>query len=163
MKTAIVYYSMGGNCALVADRIAGATGADVLRIEPKEAYPDRGASKFLRGGASALKKDEPELVPYEFDAANYERVIFGMPVWASRVTPPLRTFIVQNAESLRGKRIAAFVCSSSGSAEKPLARLAELLGIDGFEATASLVDPKDRPSEENEARIAKFVEELSQE
>ena len=160
MKTAIVYYSMGGNCALIADKVAAAIGADAIRIEPMEAYPDRGAAKFLRGGSSALKKDEPELKAYEFDASAYERVILGMPVWASRVTPPLRTFIAQNAETLRRKRIAAFVCSSSGSGEKPLRRLAEALGIEGFEATASFVDPKDRPSEENDRRLARFIEEL---
>ena len=160
MKTAIVYYSMGGNCALIAEKVAAAIGADAIRIEPKEAYPDRGAAKFLRGGSSALKKDEPELKAYEFDASAYDRVIFGMPVWAGRVTPPLRTFIAQNAEALRGKRLAAFACSSSGSAEKPLRRLAEVLGIERFEAEASFIDPKSRPSEENDRRLARFIEEL---
>ena len=160
MKTVIVYYSMGGNCALVCDKVAEAIGADVIRVEPQTAYPDHGAAKFLRGGSSALKKDEPPLKPYEFDADKYDRVIFGMPVWAGRVTPPLRTFIVENAAALAGKRFAAFVCSSSGSGEKPLARLAELLGAESFDATASLVDPKARPSEENDRRIARFCEEL---
>ena len=160
MKTAIVYYSMSGNCALVAEKVAAAIGADVVRIEPVTAYPDRGAAKFLRGGSSALKKDAPPLKPYEFDASGYERVIFGMPVWAGRVTPPLRTFITENAEALRGKRYAAFVCSSSGDGAKPLARLCGLLGVERFEATASLVDPKARPNEENDAKIAQFIEQL---
>lgn len=158
MKTAIVYYSMEGNCALVADKLAEALGADTLRIEPKKAYPDHGAGKFLRGGSSALRKDEPELVPYEFDASGYDRIIFGMPIWAGRVTPPLRTFIKENSEALRGKRFAAFACSSSGNAEKALAKLAELLGVESFEATASLVDPKTRPSAENDKRLAAFIE-----
>ena len=122
----------------------------MLCVEPKEAYPDRGAAKFLRGGSSALKKDAPPLVPYEFDADGYDRVIFGMPVWAGRVTPPIRTFITENAEALRGKRFAAFACSSSGNAVKALERLAELLGVEKFEATASFIDPKTRPSAAND-------------
>ena len=160
MKTVIVYYSMSGNCEMIADKVAEAIGADVLRVEPKVAYPDHGAAKFLRGGASALKKDEPPLAPYEFDAAGYDRVILGMPVWAGRVTPPLRTFVVENADALRGKRIAAFVCSSGGADDKPLERLRELLGIERFEATASFVDPKTRPKEDNVRRLAEFIAEL---
>ena len=160
MKIAVVYYSMSGNCALIADRLAAGLGADTLRIEPVKAYPDRGASKFLTGGASALKKDTPELKPYTFDAAGYDLVVLGMPVWASRVTPPLRTFVEENAEALRGKRIAAFACSSGGGAAKPLARLAELLGVERFAAEASFVDPKVRPSAENDARLEEFIKAL---
>ena len=83
-----------------------------------------------------------------------------MPVWPGRVTPPLRTFVVENADALRGKRIAAFVCSSGGADDKPLERLRELLGIERFEATASFVDPKTRPKEDNVRRLAEFIAEL---
>ncbi len=46
MKKLIVYYSMLGNTEYAANKIAEATGADVLRIAPDKAYPDKGAKKL---------------------------------------------------------------------------------------------------------------------
>ena len=42
MKTAIVYYSMSGNTKYAADKIAEKIEADIIRIEPEKAYPDKG-------------------------------------------------------------------------------------------------------------------------
>ena len=52
MKTAIVYYSMGGNTAYIAARIAKklAANVDVIELTPVKAYPDKGFKKFLWGG-----------------------------------------------------------------------------------------------------------------
>lgn len=51
MRTAIVYYSMSGNTKYVADKIADGIKdsgeADIIKIEPKKAYPDKGAKKFF--------------------------------------------------------------------------------------------------------------------
>lgn len=159
MKTAIVYYSLNGNTEYVAKEIAGKLGAELIRLTPKKAFPDSGFKKFLWGGKSAMMKEKPELEPYEFDAEKYDRVIFGTPVWASRFTPPLRTFIAENADALKGKRFAVFTCFSGGGADKAIARLKELLGAD-FDAELILVDPKDKPSADNAAKIAEFCEKL---
>ena len=159
MKTAIVYFSLNGNTEYVANEIAGKLGADAIKLTPKKAFPDSGFKKFLRGGKSAVMKEKPELEPYEFDAEKYGRVIFGTPVWASRFTPPLRTFIAENADALKGKRFAVFTCFSGGGADKAIARLKELLGAD-FDAELILVDPKDKPSADNAAKIAEFCEKL---
>ena len=70
MSTAVVYYSMLGNSEMVAEHIAGGLGADVIRIEPDKAYPDKGAKKFLWGGRSAVMGEKPILKPYEFDESN---------------------------------------------------------------------------------------------
>ena len=161
MKTAIVYFSLNGNTEFVANEIAAKLGADVIRLTPKKAFPDSGFKKFLWGGKSAVMKEKPELEPYEFDAEKYDRVIFGTPVWASRFTPPIRTFIADNADALKGKRFAAFTCFSGGGADKALARLKELLGAD-LDAELILVDPKDKPSADNAAKIAEFCEKLGE-
>ena len=88
---------MSGNTQYAAEKIAEATGADVLRIAPDKAYPDKGAKKFLWGGKSAVFGDKPKLLPYEFKAEEYDLVILGTPVWASNITPPLRTFVCDKA------------------------------------------------------------------
>lgn len=158
MKTMIVYYSMGGNTEYAAKRIAEELGADLLRIEPKKAYPDSGFRKFLWGGKSAVMAETPELEPYEFDGTAYERVILGFPVWAGNVTPPIRTFLKEN--DLSGKSLAAFACQSGAGAEKAFGKLLAAVGADKLEAELILIDPKDKPSEANEQKIQAFCEKL---
>ena len=156
MNTAIVYYSMSGNTAYTAQKIASALGADLIEIIPEKQYPDKGFKKFFWGGKSAVMADTPKLLPYEFNAEKYDQVIFGFPVWAGNVTPPLRTFIRDNSEGLKGKRFAAFACQSGSGAEKAFGRLSECLGGTALGATLILIDPKNRPKEENEEKIKVF-------
>ena len=154
MKTVIVYYSLEGNTDLAAKKIAEKTGADLLRLEPEKAYPDSGFRKFFWGGKSAVMAETPELRPYAFDPAAYERIIFGFPVWAGNITPPLRTFIKEN--DLNAKRFAVFACESGSGAEKAFAKMKALLGIERFDAEVILIDPKSRPNDKNEKKIDAF-------
>lgn len=160
MKTAIVYYSMSGNTKFVADKIAEKIGADVIRLEPVEAYPDKGIRKFFWGGKSAVMEEKPELVEYEFDAGQYDMIIFGTPVWASNFTPPLRTFIEENRSELEGKKVAVFVCFSGGGADKAIDRLKKCVGVEKLEGELVLVDPLMKVVAENEVRIGEFCEKV---
>ena len=103
MKSLVVYYSMSGNCEMVAEKIKEIAGADVLRVEPEKTFPDSGFKKFFWGGKSAVMGDTPALKPYEFDASLYDTIVIGFPVWASRMAPPLKTFVADNAGALKGK------------------------------------------------------------
>lgn len=159
MKTAIVYYSLEGNTQYTADKIAEILKAscevDIIRIEPEKSYPDKGFKKFFWGGKSAVMAETPTLQPYEFDAEQYDRIIFGTPVWASTFTPPIRTFINENP-TVKEKQIAVFTCFSGGGADKALKKLKEHLGIESFAAELILVDPKTNVKEEDDAKIAEF-------
>ncbi len=160
MRDLIVYYSQGGNTEYAAKALAGALGASLVRLEPQKSYPDKGFLKFFWGGKSAVMAEAPALRPYAFDAGAVDRVIFGFPVWAGTFAPPIRTFLRENNEALRGKRIAAFACQSGSGAERAFRKLCEALGRDGLEAEAVLIDPKDKPSPENEAKLSAFAEKL---
>ncbi|MBO7407913.1 MAG: flavodoxin [Clostridia bacterium] len=156
MKTLIVYYSMSGNCEHVADILAEKLGADTLRVEPEKAFPDSGLKKFLYGGKSAMMGEMPPLVPYETDLAAYDRVIIGFPVWASRPAPPMRTFIRDNLDALKSKRLAVFACQSGNGAKKAIAKLEAQLNIEAFDAELILIDPKARPNGANDTLIEGF-------
>ena len=156
MNTAIVYYSMSGNTTYAAQKIAAELGADLIEIRPEKQYPDKGFRKFFWGGKSAVMAETPKLLPYEFKADKYDQIIFGFPVWAGNMTPPLRTFIRDNLEGLKGKQIAAFACQSGSGAEKAFGKLTDCLGGVSLAATLVLIDPKSRPNEENEKKIAEF-------
>ena len=160
MRTVIVYYSMNGNTALAAEKIAKKLGAELISIEPEKAYPNKGLKKFFHGGRSAMKNETPKLKPYSFNADSFERVILGTPVWASNIAPPLRSFIEENRAALSEKRIAAFVCLSGSGAGKAMEKLKACLGIESLEAELALIDPKDKPQEANAKRIDDFCDAL---
>ena len=154
MKAIVVYYSLEGNTAYAAEKIAAALGADSLRLQPKKAYPDSGFRKFFWGGKSAVMAETPALEPYDFRAEDYDLVVLGFPVWAGNVTPPIRTFVSEHR--LREGQVAAFACESGAGAEKAFAKLTECAGIGRLRETLILIDPKAKPSAENERRIADF-------
>ncbi len=160
MKTAIIYYSMSGNTEYVAKMIAKHIGADIIHIEPEKAYPDSGAKKFIWGGKSAVMGDTPKLKPYDFKADEYDRVVFGFPVWASTFTPPIRTFIEENRDVLKDKKIAAFTCLAGNGGEKALDKLKKFLGISSFDAELILIDPKEKANAENDKKIEEFCSKL---
>lgn len=162
MKTAVVYYSMSGNTAAVAEKLAEALGADRVEIRPEKAYPDRGVRKFLWGGKSAVMAETPNLQPYDFRAEEYDRIVIGFPVWASNIAPPVRTFAQENRDALKDKRIAAFACQSGNGAEKAFRKLAEVLGRDSVSPVLILIDPKAKPKAEKEQRIREFIRELQE-
>ena len=154
MNTLIVYYSHDGNTDAVAKQIADACGFETLRLTPAKAYPESGFRKFFWGGKSAVMAETPALTPYTFDADAYDRIVFGFPVWAGNVTPPIRTFVKE--QDLSGKRIAAFACQSGAGAEKAFGKLKSALGIENLEAELILIDPKDKPDAENDRKIEAF-------
>ena len=159
MKTAIVYFSLSGNTDFAAKKIAETLHADLIRLQPEKAYPDSGFRKFFWGGKSAVMGETPALAGQPFQLADYDCVILGTPVWAGTFAPPLRTLIRANAGKWREKRVAAFVCSGGGPG-KALDKLKTELGIPAFAAALSLIDPKARPSQENERKIAEFCVEV---
>ena len=155
MKTAVVYYSLTGNADFAAKQIAEKLNADLIRLEPEKAYPDSGFRKFFWGGKSAVMGETPALAGQPFQLQDYDCVILGTPVWAGTFAPPLRTLIRANAGKWQDKQMAAFVCSGGGLG-KALDKLKAELGISAFAAELSLIDPKARPSQENERKIAAF-------
>ena len=56
MNTLIVYYSLEGNTAYAAEKIAASIGADTLRLRPKKAYADKAMAKLTK----AISKDSFE-------------------------------------------------------------------------------------------------------
>lgn len=160
MKTAVVYYSLNGNTDMIAKHIAEKIGADTLRIYPVKAYPDKGVKKFLWGGKSAAMKEEPELMSYEINIDEYDRIVIGTPVWAGTFTPPIRSFVKENREALKNKELAVFTCFSGGGADKAIAKLAEFIGVPGFKVSLILVDPLTKPSEANDAKVDAFCKAL---
>ena len=159
MRALIVYYSMSGNTESVARKISERTGAEIIRLEPVKAYPDSGFRKFFWGGKSAVMAEKPELKPYSYEAVRYDIIIFGFPVWAGNITPPIRTFIHENKPD--AIRYAAFACQSGSGAEKAFRKLQDCLGHN-LTKTLILIDPKDKPDPAKDVQIDEFCDSLMQ-
>ena len=159
MKTAILYYSMLGNTAYTAEKMADQLGADLIPLVPKKAFPDSGFKKFFWGGKSALMGEKPELENDRFDLAAYDLVILGGPVWAGTFAPPLRTFIDTHREELLSKHLAVFFCCSGGPG-KVLEKFRSFLNGTQPEQELILIDPKDKPTLDSEEKIRAFCSAL---
>ncbi len=156
MKTAVVYYSLNKNTEFAASEIAMALDADVIQIAPVKQYPAKGVRKFLWGGKGALMGDEPALLPYTFDAEKYDLVVICTPVWASSFAPPIKTFVKENRRALSKKKIAGVACYAGSGADRALEKLKDFMGIRAYEAKLTLIDPKDKPTQEKLAAIREF-------
>ena len=121
MKTAIVYYSFDGNCALVAETlrdILSAQGAvRVFEIKTLDTQKRRGLSKYLWGGAQVWMGKKPGIQRFDFDAAVYDLIVLGAPVWAASPAPPLAAFL--DTAGIRGKRVGLFCCHAGGKGKAP--------------------------------------------
>ena len=112
MKTAVVYYSLDGNCAFVAEQIKTELNAELIQLYTQDDKKRRGFIKILWGGGMVFKRIKPPLKPYTFDPAAYDLIIIGAPVWAGSPAPPIETFL--SGTAINGKKIALFVCHGGG-------------------------------------------------
>lgn len=112
MKTAVIYYSYEGNCALIAELIKNVLGADLIELRTADDKKRQGFSKYLWGGRQVIMKETPSLKPYTVDPEAYDLIIIGTPVWAANPTPALNTFLGE--QRIRNKKIALFCCHAGG-------------------------------------------------
>lgn len=126
MKALVVYYSRTGTTKALADTLAKELGADVEEIV--DLKNRRGIFGFLSAGYSAYRRSLTNIKPPEKDPSAYDTVLLGTPIWASNITPALRTYIVQKKDALKQKRVAFFMTYSGTGLEKAMQSLTDLYG-----------------------------------
>ncbi len=159
MKTLIIFYSLEGNCQLIANEIKKHIQADVLRLIPVKDIKPNGFGKYLWGGRQAVTKIEPELKPYTVDLDLYDTIIIGTPVWAGTYAPALRTFFATN--KIEGKKIALFACYAGGKG-KTFIQLKEHLAGNAFIGEKGFKDPTKQERAAVEVAVQAWVAELSE-
>ena len=130
MKTAVVYYSLGGSTRSFARAEADARGADLIEVRPAKAYNPLTA--FLRGCPAAIRQaavplaDAPDLSPYG-------HVVLMAPVWAGHPAPPFNSMVKLLPA---GTEVEVLLVSSSGQSDKSSAKVRALLMNQGCTVTA---------------------------
>lgn len=148
----VVYYSRTGHTQRLAERIAGALGADL------EAISDRtrrgGVLGFLRSAYEAIRERQPEIAPPTHDPASYAMVIIGTPIWSNSLSSPIRSYLMRHRDALRS---AAFFCTyGSSGGERTFARMAGLSG----HSPASTLAVRGGELERSTAEVERFLAEV---
>ncbi len=121
-KTLVVYFSWSGNLDKMAHWIAEETGGDLIRVTPKEAYPDDYNKTANRAKSEKDKGIRPAINVNltKEQMAEYDTVYFGFPVWWYDLPMPMWTFL--ESYDFSGKTIIPFFShlgSSNGAAALP--------------------------------------------
>ena len=145
MKTAIIYYSLDGNCALVAKTLQEILvappfkgKAELFEIKLMDTKKRSGFSKFLWGVGQMLKRKKPALQPLLVDPAAYDLIVLGTPVWAASPAPALGSFL--DSVTINGKKLALFCCHAGGKG-KIMEKFKALLPGNTFMGEIDFVNP----------------------
>jgi len=141
-KTLIVYHSRTGHTKRVAQALARKLDADIDEI--RIVQPLDGALGYAMCAIEAIAGLAPALRPMHRNAAAYELVLIGTPVWFWSLASPVRSWL----EAHPLKHRVAFFCTMGGSgAQRVFATMAELAGREPVATLALLEKELDGPFE----------------
>ena len=158
MKTAIIYYSYEGNCALVSKIIKDALNADLYEIKTVNEKIRTGFAKYLWGGAQVIYHIKPALKPLSLDLNAYDLVILGTPVWAGSPAPAMISFLSKT--KITGKKLALFCCHGGGMG-KTFGKLKARLSGNTFVGEIDLVYAARKNPDELKQKINDWVKNLN--
>ena len=119
-KTLIAYFSASGVTARAAREMAGAIGADLYEIRPKEAYTSADLNWMDKKSRSTLEmKDEhsrPAIAGRVEDMAPYDTVFVGFPIWWYQAPRIIETFL--ESYDFTGKTVIPFATSGGSDMGK---------------------------------------------
>jgi flavodoxin len=124
MQSLVVYYSRTGRTKNVGDELAKALPGDVEEII--DTVNRAGPVGWLKSGREASGKMLATIQPAKKDAAGYDIVVIGTPVWASNMSSPVRAYLTENKAKF--KNVAFFCTEGNGGSEKAFAGMEELIG-----------------------------------
>ncbi len=120
MKTLVAYFSASGTTKMVANRLAGAIGADIFEIEPKIPYSNQDLDWTNKNSRSSLEMNDrssrPEVAKKVANMEQYDKIFIGFPIWWYVAPTIINSFLEQY--DLSGKTIVPFATSGgSGMGE----------------------------------------------
>ena len=129
MKCAVVYFSWSGNTRFAAETIAKKVGADLFEIKAEAPY-NSNFQKCCDEARPACygKKLRPIKSIEGLDLAKYDMVFVGTPNWWGTMAPPVRTWVTQNKDALKGKTVCIFQTHGGGGMQRIGKDFAEVIG-----------------------------------
>lgn len=155
MKSLVVYYSLDGHTRFIAETIATQTGADVYELKPVKSTGRSGFAKYFLGGMRVSLNMKPKLLNPLPDLKDYDLIFIGTPIWASRFTPAVNTFI--SGSDLTSKKIMFFASSGGGNTGKCFEMLKSRLGSSQILGQIGFAESKAEKQESIEAQIKDWL------
>jgi flavodoxin len=131
MKILVAYYSKTGNTKRAAADIAAGLQADLEEIIDKKKRT--GILNWFLSGRDGMKKLGTEIAEPAKDAAAYDMVIVGSPVWGWNIVPAVRTYLENNKGKI--KNYAFFVTSGNTDSQKLAGYLKEIMNQESLAHT----------------------------
>lgn len=128
MKKLVAYFSASvGNTRKRAQELAQVTGADLVEIRPAAPYTKEDLDWTNRQSRSTVEMRDPasrpEIVDGKVDAASYDVVYIGFPIWWGEAPREVNTFL--EANDFTGKTIELFATSGGSGIRKAVQVLQE--------------------------------------
>ena len=140
MKCAVVYFSWSpdGNTRFAAQTIAKKSGADIFEIKAEKPYNGDFHQCCNEAKPECQGKTLRPIKPIEgLDLAKYDLVFVGTPNWWGTMAPPVRTWVSQSKDALKGKKVCLFQTHGGGGMQRVGKEFAEVIGD-----TATVLSPK---------------------
>ena len=129
-KALVAYFSATGTTKGVAERLAGAIGADLFEIIPENPYTAADLNWRDKQSRSSVemadRASRPAIAGAVTNLADYATVFIGFPIWWYREPSIVDTFVESNAEALAGKTIVPFATSGGSNMGDSTANLQKL-------------------------------------
>ncbi|MFX0104280.1 MAG: flavodoxin family protein [Candidatus Hodarchaeota archaeon] len=111
MNSLLIFYSRKGRTRKVAELISSS-----LNCEYEEIIDTKKRTGFIIGffkcGYAATREKLTKIKKFQKNPELYDLIILGTPIWNSRMTPAIRTYISNNLSKLKN---VAFFCTEGGS------------------------------------------------
>ncbi|MFA5032027.1 MAG: flavodoxin [bacterium] len=109
-KILIVFYSRTGTTKKVAETIASTLKCDMEEIVDMKSR--KGLWGWIMSGKDATQNNLTTIKETTKSPDSYDLIIIGTPIWASKMTPAVRTYLSKNKEKIKN---IAFFCTMGGS------------------------------------------------
>ncbi len=125
MKNAlIIYYSLSGHTAVLAEALARESGWTLARIE--DPWKRTGALGYLRSSLAAILRLKPNIQYTGPQPSSFDLVVLGGPVWVGMMASPLLTFAVNHQQTF--KSLALFCTYGGHGSDHAMQALARACG-----------------------------------
>ena len=129
MKCAVVYFSWSGNTRFAAETISKKAGADLFEIKAETSYSTDFQKCCDEAKPECYGKKLRPIKPIEgLDLAKYDLVFVGSPNWWGTMAPPVRTWVAQSKDALKGKTVCLFQTHGGGGMQRVGSEFAETIG-----------------------------------
>ena len=138
----------------MAQKIAQHLDADLCEVIDKN--HKKGKMLYIKGGAAAMREKLTDIT-LEKPLDEHDLVIVGSPVWAGKIAPAIRTFLVRNSSS--DKQLAFFVSIGGDKPEKTFTNLTKTVELQPIIEGLGVTQPLENKAEA-ETKITQWCNNL---